>query len=132
MNYLILKLITLTHLLLVLFIIAIPFTDSNYFLLLHAIFIPFMMIHWICNDNTCVLTIVERKIRKMIKKEKEDDKDCFTCRLIEPIYDFKKNYESFSKTIYLVTIGLWLISAGRLYYMYQIGDIKSYYDLFII
>lgn len=126
-----LKLITLLHVLFVLFVVVTPFTNSNYFLLIHLIFIPFLLIHWICNDNTCILTIIERKLRKEIYGEVDED-DCITCRLIEPVYDFRKNYRTFSIIIYTITILLWLISAGKLYYGYHTGEIKGIKDLFTI
>ncbi len=124
-----LKLITLLHTLFVLFVIFIPFTNMNYFLMLHAIFLPFIMLHWICNDNTCILTVVERNLRKRIYG-KVDEEDCVTCRLIEPVYDFRKNYATFSVIIYTITILLWLISVGKLGYKYKTGDITSFIDLF--
>lgn len=131
MKKLLLKLITLIHIIFVLFIIATPFFKSNYLLLLHSIFVPFMVLHWICNDNTCILTIIERQLRKQIYG-KIDDNDCITCRLIEPIYDFRKNYMQFSVIIYTVTILLWLISIGRLYCKYKSGEIKNIKNLLTI
>lgn len=120
--------ITYLHLLFVGFIVAIPFTNSNYFLLLHAILVPFIVFHWILNDNTCILTVIEKKIRKNYLN-KADDEECVTCKLIEPVYDFKKNYSKFSAIIYTITILLWLISVSRLLYKYKTGQISSFQDL---
>ena len=108
-----------------------PFTNSNYFLLLHAIFVPFLILHWICNDNTCILTIIERKLRKEIYGKVDED-ECITCKLIEPVYDFRKNYKTFTILIYAITILLFLISSGKLYYKYSIGEIRNFRDLFVI
>jgi len=167
-----LKVITALHIIYILFVVITPFTNSNYFLLLHSITIPFMMMHWVCNDNTCVLTLIERKIREKIGKGKEEeskleggkqeskleesklegklegskqesklegskqeikkDEDCFTCKLIEPVYDFKKNYAKFTIFIYIITISLWLISIGKLGYKYKSGQIKDYREIFLI
>lgn len=136
MNEIILKFIALLHIIFILFVVATPFTRSNYFLLLHTIFVPFMMLHWICNDNTCVLTVIEKYLRRSLSKnttpQEEILENCFTCRLIEPVYDFNKNYNSYSKGIYVGTIALWLLSAGKLYWKYRSGEITSMYDLFII
>jgi len=132
MKELLLKAITLIHVIFVLFVVGTPFIGSNYFLLLHAIFVPFMMIHWLCNDNTCCLTIVERNLRKhMSGKKKYNDEDCITCKIIEPVYDFRKNYKTFSKIIYAITITLWLISLTRLYMKYKSGEIASFTDMFM-
>lgn len=131
MNELILKFITLLHTLFIICVVVTPFLNSTYFLLLHAIFVPFMVFHWICNNNTCVLTIVEKNLRKKMGKEYDED-DCFTCRLIEPVYDFKKNNIPYSKVIYTTTILLWFITFGKLIYKYKSGQITGFQDLFVI
>ena len=127
-----LKLIALLHIIFVIFVVVTPFLNSNYFLFIHLIFIPFLILHWACNDNTCVLTIVERKLRKQMSGDKYTEDDCVTCKLIEPVYDFRKNYKTFSMIIYTVTIMLWLLSVGKLYYKYSDGTITGFKDLFII
>lgn len=131
MKELLLKIITLIHILFIIFVVVTPFTNSNYFLFIHAIFIPFLIIHWICNDNTCILTIIERKIRKEVYGKYDED-DCITCRLIEPVYDFRKNYKTFTIIIYVVTILLWSLSIGKLFGKYNTGSIKNYKDLFVV
>jgi hypothetical protein len=100
---------------------------SNYFLLLHAITIPFIVVHWLFSDNTCFLTLVERNLRKKIDSNYDDD-NCFTCKLIEPVYDFNKNNEDKSTFIYSVTGLLWIIAVGRLYYKYNNGEITDWRD----
>ena len=125
---LLLKIVSLLHILFVIFVIVAPFMGSNYFLMLHAIFIPFIIMHWICNDNTCVLTIIERNLKKKLYG-KVDEQECITCKLIEPVYDFRKNYAQFSLIIYAIAIFLWLITVGNLYYKYSKGEITSYIDL---
>ena len=128
---LILKIVSLLHILFVIFVIVAPFSGSNYFLMLHSVFIPFIIIHWICNDNTCVLTIVERYLKRKVYGKIDED-ECITCKLIEPVYDFKKNYSQFSTIIYTVTILLWLVTMSSLTYKYKSGQITSYVDLFKI
>jgi len=130
MNELFLQLITFIHILFILFVIIVPFTNSTYFLLLHAIIVPFIMLHWVMNDNTCVLTIIEKSLREQMYGVKPKKDECFTCSLIEPIYDFKNNYESMSTAIYIITIVLWGISIYKLYAKWQCGEIKSFNDLF--
>lgn len=131
MKEVLLKLITLLHIFFVIFMVVTPFMSSNYFLLLHAIFVPFLIFHWICNDNTCVLTVIEKKLRKDIYNDVDED-DCITCRLIEPVYDFRKNYKGFTVIIYTITILLFLLSSGKLFYRYRIGEISGLKDLFIV
>ncbi len=127
-NEILLKLITFIHLVFILFVLITPFVGSNYFLLLHAIIVPFIILHWIVNDNTCCLTVCERFLRRKINGEK-DDESCITCKLIEPIYDFKKNYQTFSNIIYGITLGLWFITLGRFACQYKTGHLTTWTDL---
>lgn len=127
-----LNIITILHMLFVLFVIIVPFTSSNYLLMLHALFIPFLLFHWILNDNTCALTIIERKLRQQISGSDKIDDECITCKLIEPVYDFRKNHETFTAIIYTITITLWLITVYKLYSGYSSGSISTWRDLFKI
>ena len=127
---LLLNIVNILHIIFVLFVIVVPFTSSNYLLFMHSIFIPFLLFHWIINDNTCALTIIERKLRQKISGKDFVDDECITCKLIEPVYDFRKNYETFTIIIYTITISLWLISVCKLYNNYKNGDIKTFKDLF--
>lgn len=129
LNYVLLKVITFLHFLLILFVVGVPFVDSNYLLLVHSIFVPFMIVHWICNDNTCVLTLIERKLRKELYNQEPSEDDCITCKLINPIYDFKKNNNDFSNVIYTITFLLFFISFLRLIYKYKVGLISNFADL---
>lgn len=129
MNKILLNLIVLLHLLFVLFVIITPFIGNNYFLLLHAIVIPFMMAHWYINDNSCFLTIMEKQIRYSIYGELPESEMCFSYKLIAPIYDFKKNHDDTSDFIYLITIILWLISIFRLFSNWKNGKLSKLEDL---
>ena len=125
-----LKTVVLTHISFILFVIITPFIGSNYFLLLHCIFIPFMVAHWLLNDNTCFLTLVERNIRKKLDKDYDDDR-CFTCKIIEPVYDFNKNNRDKSIFIYTITGILFMISFGRIFYKYKTGSITTWRDFLL-
>lgn len=132
LNEILLNIIIILHLIYICFIVITPFTNSNYFLLLHSIFVPFMLLHWIMNENICVLTLLEKNIRKKIYGKIPDSSDCFTCQLIEPVFDLKKNCENYSTLLYGVSIGLWIISVSKLYYKYKQGEITEIRDLFIM
>lgn len=132
MHELVIKTISFIHLLFTLFIILAPATNSNYLQLLHSVFVPFLVMHWVLNESTCALTIVERYTRKHIMKEEYNDNDCITCRLVEPVYDFKNNHKAFTKFIYITTLTLWVISVSRLYCKYQGGEIKKWQHLFLL
>lgn len=127
-----LKIVVLCHVLLVCFVVISPFISSNYILFMHSFVVPFIMMHWIMNNDTCALTIMEKKLRQEITGKIEVKEDCFTCKIIEPVYNFKNSYKSQSKLIYAFTTILTLISMVRLFGRYKCGKIKSIYDLFLL
>jgi hypothetical protein len=118
----------------VMFVLGAPLQNNNYLLFAHSIFVPFMVAHWIMNDNTCVLSVVEIAMRKKLAKQKGtveiDRNDCYMCRLIDPIYEFKKNNSSYGTLIYSTTFIMWIISTARLYDRINSGKIKQVDDLF--
>jgi hypothetical protein len=124
-----LKLISVIHISLICFIVIVPFTNSNYLLMMHAMIVPFIIFHWVLNNNMCALTLVEKKLREKITGTKNAHKECLSCKIIEPIYDFKNNYKERAIFIYTVTIILWLISASKLWKKYKSGEIKKFVDL---
>jgi hypothetical protein len=132
MHNLLLFLISLTHTLLVIFIIITPFLGINYLLLLHAMTIPFVIIHWLLSDDTCILTLIERNIQKKIYGDNYKESECFTCKLVKPVYNFIDDYPTFSKLTYTVTIVLWSLSVSRLVYKYKTGAIQTLPDLFSV
>ena len=129
MSCILLYIILAMHVLLMLFILLVPFFGSNYLLTMHFIIVPFIILHWVVNNNTCALTIMEHKIRETMTGTVCDVNDCITYRIVSPVYDFNKNYNNFSSIIYIITISLWLISAYRLYSKYKSGEIRSIIDV---
>lgn len=124
LNESLLDLIVILHLIFVLFVVLTPFIGNNYFLILHAITVPFMMAHWYMNDNNCALTLMEKKVREAMNGEPPDPDDCFTYNLIAPVYDFKKNNSNNSIIIYIITMLLWFITLYRLYNNWRDGKLQ--------
>jgi len=118
MKKILLNIIRTLHVIFVMFVIFVPFLNIDYLLCVHLIIVPFLILHWICNTNTCALTIIEKKLRQEIYGDTKND-ECITCKLIEPVYDFKKNYNKFSIIIYTGTILLWCITVWVLYSKYN-------------
>jgi hypothetical protein len=132
-NKFILSLINIIHLLVILFVFIAPFTNSTILLLLHAIIIPFIMLHWILNNDTCAITEIEKIMRKKINGGKEvNQNDCFSYKIISPIYNFLSNNPNYSKLSWFITILLWSISIYKLqYHKEQIKEIINiYYNFF--
>jgi len=103
------------HLLFVLYVLFAPFINNQKSLMIYAIIIPFLYLHWITNNNTCALTTIEKYVRKEFNNSQED---CFTCKIINPVYDVHKDYAAYSAATYIITFILWSIV---LYKLYNIG-----------
>lgn len=125
-------LINIIHIIVIIFVLATPFSNSNYLMLLHAIVIPFIILHWLLNNNTCCLTVAEKYIREKNLGITVKEDDCFTYQLVSPIYDFNKNHQSFSTFIYIITISLWFISVYNLTNKYCTNQISTLNELFTI
>lgn len=130
LDEMLLKFIMFVHFIVVCCVVLIPFFGNNYFLFLHAICTPFMMFHWIMNDDTCFLSVMEMELRKKMGLP-IDKKECFTCQLIEPIYNFKANNEEWSAYIYIITTGLWFVTIYKLYAMWEKGELTTIEDLIL-
>ena len=134
MHVIFLYLISIIHLAFIFFIIGTPFlTDSNALLFLHIIIVPFMLVHWITDNNMCTLTMIEKYIRMQVYGPNANDKidNCFTCRIIEPVYDFNKNFDQFQKILYGFVLILLGASIYKLYLNKRNGKLNSFRDLFI-
>jgi hypothetical protein len=127
-----LYLIKVLHLVVILFIVVTPLLNINYLLLLHIITIPFIMFHWILNNNTCALTIAEHIITEKITGKPVDPRESFMSNLINPVYDFAHNYKELDIMLYIVVSILFLISLMKLIKKKLDGDIKTFTDLFRI
>lgn len=125
-------LINIIHLIVIVFVLAAPFSNSNYLMLLHAIVVPFIILHWLLNNNTCCLTVAEKYVREKNTGFSVKEGDCFTYQLVAPIYDFNKNNQAFSTFIYLLTISLWIISVYNISNKICKGEINTINDLCLI
>ncbi len=124
-----LYLINVIHLCIVLFVVIVPFLNNNYYLLMHAIIVPFILLHWVTNNNTCALTIAEHYIRELATGKPVVKSQSFMAQLIEPVYDFKKNNQDESVVIYGVVIALLCLSVSKLIRKKYTGEIQSFWDL---
>ena len=115
------NIIQIIHILVRIFLVATPFFGDQYLLSLHAITIPFVMMHWASNQTVCALTELE----KFVSGNKEED--TFFGQIFVPIYKNESFVGTILKPIYtvkdkdeekrLVWIGLtliWFITLYRL------------------
>ena len=74
------------HFLLILFMTVTPFITNHPLALLYYCYISFfIMLHWYTNNDTCVLTILESKLRG------RRSSDTFMGKLIKPITTIIEN-----------------------------------------
>lgn len=99
MNSFYIFLIRIIHILYLSFVIFTPFSNNKYLKFIYLFIIPFMMIHWKLNNDTCFLTIIEQYFT--------NSNEGFIARIISPIYKFPHNNNSLSILIYIITIMLW-------------------------
>ena len=124
--------INIIHLIVILIILIIPFSGSNYYLFSYIILVPFIILHWVLNNNSCCLTLMEQRVRERITGEPVDRNETYMHKLIGPIYDFKKDNNDLSFYIYAGSIFLWLKACSGLYKNYKNNKINNFKDLFII
>ena len=127
-----LHLISFLHFIVIIFVLFAPFTNSNYLMFMHFVIVPFIMFHWFVNDNTCCLTVAEKMIKEYSTGKPVDKKECYSYKLVAPIYDFNKNHEDFTFFTYVLTTSLWAISGYKLYSKYENGQITKFQDLMIL
>ena len=114
-------LIQFIHVLVRIFLVATPCLGDEYFLSMHAITIPFVMLHWATNQTVCALTEME----KLVSGNKEED--TFFGQIFVPIYKNESFVGTILKPMYtvrdkdeekrLVWVGLsmlWFITLYRL------------------
>lgn len=118
------NIIYIIHCLVVLTIVIVPFIDNVPLRELYVLFVPFIVLHWILNNDTCILTLLESYFSGKPMKE------TFIGRIVGPIYSttWSKKFSLESWHIYVITILLYMITVIRLKETpYHI--VKKYYHL---
>ena len=91
------------HLFMVICILYFALISRNRNLILVAcILIPFIVAHWLTNNNTCCLTELEKYCRGICSEE------TFFGKLINPVYQVS------NKNMYMGTVIVWIIGVFRL------------------
>ena len=105
------SLIFVIHLALFIFSMIIPFAGNTRQLKAYSLLVPFLMLHWATNDDTCVLTMIEERLSNVPKKR------TFMGRLLGPIYT--RGDTELGKLTTCLFFGLWLIV------QYKLGMLSS-------
>jgi len=114
LNSILLLIINCVHLMVILFVVIVPFTNSKLLLLLHSIIVPFIMFHWIINNDTCAITVMEKFMREQINGCIVSENECFSHKIIGPVYNFMNEHVDYSQWTWVMTITLWLITMYKL------------------
>ena len=125
-NDILASVICVIHIIIFLLIFIIPFTNSNYLLFCYITIVPFIEVHWLLNDDTCCLTVLEKYLRGV------DDTDCFTNKILSPIYKFPSNNKTVSLLSYTFINLLLSIVVSKLVYKFETKQITSLSDLYVI
>ena len=72
------------------------------------------MLHWYFNDEKCILTLAEYKIKKRLFKKNIDYRECFTYKIIAPVYNFNRDHKKFNKFCYLDMASLLGLSLAKI------------------
>lgn len=120
-------LIRLIHWALILFLLIIPFVGSEYFLTIHLIILPFIVLHWVTNQSVCALTEIEK-----FMTGKENDYETFFGQIMEPIYKFhtQENENLFLYTLMAALFTITFIKLQRLGFAQLKGDFARFFQFF--
>ena len=92
------------HVLLLLFVVLTPFIGTPEWILIDLMLMVSIYLHWIVNDNTCALTVLEKTLRGT-----PDDKETFFGRLFGEMYTFGRD----NKLSWAIIVVLMLVATYR-------------------
>ena len=106
------------HLIFLVAILVVPFTNDIRNLEFYSILIPFLFYHWSVNDDTCALTQAEMYVTGQQKEE------TFMHRVVSPIYKMEDNeVNNLTKTVFFALWALVQYRLGR--FDFFINDFKT-------
>lgn len=97
--------IRVLHILFVMFMVAVPFTTHRSLLVLHLVITPFLWVHWLVNDDTCALTLVESRLRGVPHTHS------FFHALVSPVYKIAD--ADVRVACWAASLGLWLLTLTK-------------------
>lgn len=90
------------HVLIVAFFVCAPFSRNCDMIVMHAIMVPFLYVHWLTNNDTCALTEVEKLLSK-----KTQNTETFVGSIVSPVYKIE------SGDVKILTLLLWVFSLSQ-------------------
>ena len=113
------NIVSILHVAFITFMLLAPFSPFPTAVWAHAVIVPFLLFHWAVNDDTCFLTLVERKLRGL-----EHNDLSFFHSLVSPIYKLPNHVVG--KGVWVITIALGLISWCRIIHAWRSNRNKKY------
>ena len=108
------NIIFVIHILVVLFFVVTPFLDVEKYgplLVLHALSTIFIWFHWVVNDDTCALTVIESQMRGLSWEEAKSGKSFFH-NLVSPIYKIED--DQVREISWGISFVLWIITMVKI------------------
>lgn len=94
------------HVLIILFVLLAPFSNSLYLLIAHFFLCISLFVHWYTNQDMCSLSIIESRLRGLPYTEST------THKFISPIY--KISNTDWNRTLWVITTVLFCITIYNL------------------
>lgn len=102
-------LIFFLHIFIFLFVVSVPFVGSDILVLLNLVFMIGILVHWICNNNICILTVIEKALRGT-----PDDTQTFFGKLFGGVYSFGRDSKiSWWILSFLILLSLYKVVKGK-------------------
>lgn len=98
--------IRMIHIGFIMWMVWVPFTNNDSMLMMHAIISPFLMLHWILNNDGCALTVMEKHLRNL-----DHDHESFIHSIVSPIY--KIDDATLRPLVFSLTLGLWFVTLHK-------------------
>lgn len=98
-------LVAALHCVLVLFMVWAPFSRNRHALVAHLLLTPFLWLHWLANDDTCALTMLEKQLRGV------SDSHSFFYKLVSPVY--KVRDADVRVACWVASVALWLVTVAQ-------------------
>lgn len=105
MTELVAGLVSVLHLVFVVFMAWAPFSGNRMALVCHLVVTPLLWLHWALNDDSCALTLLETKLRGV------DNSQSFMHSLVSPVYKVKD--ADMRSVCWVSSVALWLVTVSQ-------------------
>jgi len=99
--------IRLIHLGFIAWMVYAPFSGVDEFLVMHAVVVPFLVLHWLTSTDGCFLTLLEKRVRRL-----NEDRESFIYNIVSPLYVIDD--ASLRWVVLGATLGLWAVTLRQL------------------